>query len=955
MLIRRFDGIKLYPNDILIKQREDVTIVCHEDQSVIDGVRANVHRYHAKQKDGILYAAQLDDTNSARYVDGQPALVSNVEVGDTLVYIPGFYATLRIQRGDISVYRFSTEAINSRSFKFGDVFIGAYGGDFTNERLNSISHPASPAATWRTKTQIENMAKAKGTGYSAVTLAEHNLVGLLYVAIHRNTDCKGTLGAGAATSDRPCGTSTQVGMKESAPGDAYTSFLGIENWWGGRYEVVGDIVANNGTIDGIYHVTERDGSVREIQSIAPTSQWMYPRKMILGERFDIVADPVCYAGEITSGHGWHSEQYMRNEADRAVMRGGFMADISSGFAFLAARFSDAEIGTFNTMTGRLAYKGDYEFVGVDSYREMFDPDWAPPVVAEEYDVSDAPDGAYIYTSGNKLMNLAAYQQSGKTLDDVWGIAVLDGNLRFCFDPRIKDRLQMNVSRPVVVPYLKAYGENDTDPGLRTSWYIMHFDSWKHDKTPSIWFALNAGFKHGEQGYLPSYGEALSMKKNQDDIADIITGINLEIPSPLYHTSTFPQDYEQNYVNVMQSGFGGYITMGTTAMTTVCTSLPVCPLMDHDRDYFVLYQKADYVPGGETSIKPTKHGITDYITQNSHRYLCKYVNGVMNICQLDDNNSNFFHDGTPSDLTGAQGDVMMMMPKFYARTRSLANNYDTIKFGYVQKDYQENMPQYGGRLIGVYQSSMVDGVIRSVSGQPVLSGISRSQFDAYAKQRGDGFSLLIHQDCDIIALLFILKYEGFDWETEIGSGAYVENSVTGVTDSMGMTDGVGSGGRINIMGLEDLWGNGYEYIGNANYNREGDFTDFIYNIDNDGGTYTTMFDASSYEKNRLIFSDLIAMSNYKDIDWISYDTFCTYPSGIPSDSPYGIKCQYMFSDKKNMAVARGGCNDGLGNGYGLAYMNTMFGVDETGDARNRSRISYKGDINIIENVQDFLNL
>lgn len=375
MLSRRFYGIKLYPNDILIKQSTDTEVLWHEDQSVIDEVRANVHRYHAKQKDGILYAAQLDDTDSARYVDGQPAAVSNVAVGDTLVYIPKFYATLRIERGDISVYRFSSEAINGRSFEFGDVFIGAYGGDFTNETLNSVSHPASTTGTWRTKTQLENMAAAKGTGYSAVTLAEHNLVGLLYVAIHHNTDCKGTLGAGSNTYDRPCGTSTSAGMRESTAGDVFTSFLGIENWWGGRYELLGGIVANNGAVDGIYHVTERDGSVRQIKSIAPTSQWMYPRKMILGRRFDIVADPVCYAGEITAGHGWFSEQYMRNEADRVVIRGGFQADVSSGFAFLAARFTNAESGSYNTMTGRLAYKGDHEFVEVDSYREKFDPNW----------------------------------------------------------------------------------------------------------------------------------------------------------------------------------------------------------------------------------------------------------------------------------------------------------------------------------------------------------------------------------------------------------------------------------------------------------------------------------------------------------------------------------------------------------------------------------------------------
>ena len=365
-------NITLGPNEISINQKEDTEVLYHETQDVIDSVRKSVHRYHAKQKDGVLYATQLDDTNSARYVDGQQANVSNVDIGDTLTYIPGFYATLIKVKNDISVYRFSNQPVNENSFLFGDIFVGSYGGDFTGERLNSLSHPSTTTGTYRTKDQIESMAASKGAGYFLSNIDIHNLVGLLYVAIYHNTDCKGTLGTGASTENRPCGTSTQYGIADSKPGDVYTNFLGIENWWGGRYELVGKIVANSGKVDGVYHVTELDGSTREIQSLAPLSQWLYPRKMILGKRFDIIADPSCYQGEITSGHGWNSEQYMRNEADRVVIRGGYQADISSGFAFLAARFTNTESGSFSTITGRLAYKGKYKFVDANEYRIAFD-------------------------------------------------------------------------------------------------------------------------------------------------------------------------------------------------------------------------------------------------------------------------------------------------------------------------------------------------------------------------------------------------------------------------------------------------------------------------------------------------------------------------------------------------------------------------------------------------------
>lgn len=956
MIRRRFSDLHLGPNDILIRQKEDTLVLHHEDQSVINWVKSNVHRYHAKMKDGILYAAQLNDNDSSRYTDNQPAAVTNLAVGDTMVYIPKFYATLLYQSGDVSIYHFSKETVNEQSFAFGDVFIGAYGGDYTNNTLNSISHPASTTGTYKTKEQLQSMAAAKGNGYTPVTLEDHNLVGLLYVAIHHNTDCKSTLGAGAATYDRPCGTTTSIGMKESKPGDAYTSFLGIENWWGGRYEVLGNIVANNGTVDGIYHVTERDGSSRQIQSIAPTSQWMYPRKMILGRRFDIVADPSCYAGEITSGHGWHSEQYMRNEADRVVIRGGFMADISSGFAFLAARFTNTESGTYNTMTGRLSYKGDHEFVEIDTYREMFDPDWVPPVTPEEYDINNAPDGAYVYTSDNKLMNIAAYEQSGKTINDVYGIAVLDGNYRYCIDPRIKSKLQMNVTKPVTVPLLNAYGENDTGSGLYTCWYIMGFEKWCHSKAPSFWFALNSTFKYGETGYLPSYGEAKSMQKNQSSIADIITSLGFEMPSPSYHTSTFPSSINQNYSEVMSGGFDYRISMGSTSFTTECTSLPICPLMEHNRDYFRLNIDEDQTDNLVMSLETTKNGIVDDIIQNTHRYLCKYVNGVMNVCQLNDNNSNFFYDGTPAILSGEQGDVMVMTPKFYHRIRSVSRKHRS-KVGYIQKDYQDKMYEYGGRLIGAYQSSMVNGVIRSVSGRPVLSGVSKNQFDAYVKERGNDFSLLRHEDCDIIALLFMLKYNNLDWESQIGGGAYVENSTTGVTSGMGMTNGVSSDGRINIFGLEDFWGNGYEYIGNARYGYKEDSSKWIiYNIYDNDPSKGTMFDMTDDPKNELIFCGSIATRFLAEVDYVDYSKIAIVPStNWVLESAAGIKSQCILSDQQDRAVVRGGCNDGAGNGYGLAYINTMFGPDDAGDAKNRSRIMYNGEMNIINNVQDFLNL
>lgn len=369
---RRYqEYIKLYADEIFIRQKGDVEIRWNPNQSIVQGLKSNIHRYHAKLSGTKLYASQLDDSTSLKYKSGQAADVSNESMGDVFVYIPKFYNTLVYECGDTSIFKLSNNPINEDSFEMGDVFIGAYEGTYGNDMLNSVSKIPNSSGTYKNFNWLSEHAALKGDGYSMVTLAEHNLVGLLYVAIYHNTDCKGTLGAGVASYTRPCGSSTATGMKDSAPGDTFSCFLGLENWWGGRYELVGNVIANQGSIDGIYHVTERDGSTRTIQTITPESKWLYPRKMILGKRFDIVADPICYVGEITTGHGWFSEQYMRNESDRVLIRGGFQNDISSGFAFLAARFNNQETGQYNTMTSRLIYKGEHEFVDASTYLSMF--------------------------------------------------------------------------------------------------------------------------------------------------------------------------------------------------------------------------------------------------------------------------------------------------------------------------------------------------------------------------------------------------------------------------------------------------------------------------------------------------------------------------------------------------------------------------------------------------------
>lgn len=39
-------------------------------------------------------------------------------------------------------------------------------------------------------------------------------------------------------------------------------------------------------------------------------------------------------------------------------------------------------------------------------------------------------------------------------------------------------------------------------------------------------------------------------------------------------------------------------------------------------------------------------------------------GEVFVCRLDDNDSNFYLDGSPADLTGQEGDVMVVFLEFW---------------------------------------------------------------------------------------------------------------------------------------------------------------------------------------------------------------------------------------------------------------------------------------------------
>lgn len=242
-----------------------------------------------------------------------------------------------------------------------------------------------------------------------------------------------------------------------------------------------------------------------------------------------------------------------------------------------------------------------------------------------------------------------------------------------------------------------------------------------------------------------------------------------------------------------------------------------------------------------------------IRANSHRYLGKYTaDNTMTICQLLDRNSNFYHDGSVADLTGAQGDVFMRLPLFYTKAKELSADFWQIQFAFGGQPDDDGWMQWGGNdLIGVYEAYHINSKLYSRSGVTPSVSISQADFKTYARNRGIGFTIekLKHQN--IMAFLFYALYGNTNAQAICGYGTEYYPKTAGVTNSLGMTDTTTSNGNsmsINFWGLENWWGDTYEWIDNV---VQGDGVCIITEDDGSTRTQTIISSANSYISKILI--------------------------------------------------------------------------------------------------------
>lgn len=329
-----------------------------------------------------------------------------------------------------------------------------------------------------------------------------------------------------------------------------------------------------------------------------------------------------------------------------------------------------------------------------------------------------------------------------------------------------------------------------------------------------------------------------------------------------------------------------------------------------------------------------------IRANSHRFLGKYTSsGTMTICQLSDTDSTKFADGSAADLTGAQGDVFMRLPEFYTKATETSTDVWQIQFAFGGQP-DSTWKKWGGNdLIGVYEAYHSSSKIYSRSGVTPPVSISQADFKTYARNRGTGFTLVKHKHQNIMAFLFYALYGNTNVQAICGSGTDTYPKTSGYTNSLGMTDTTPTNGNsmsINFWGLENWWGDLYEWEDNVVVNSN------IWNITEEDGTtrQVTGFKDNEgwYYPQKLVIGD-------------NLDTIMKPGSSSGSTSVGYCDGNYLALTNSRVVIRSGRSSDARG---GIICAST-YGTSSNSGPDSGSRLAFTGNIVEEDNPETFKSL
>ena len=340
-----------------------------------------------------------------------------------------------------------------------------------------------------------------------------------------------------------------------------------------------------------------------------------------------------------------------------------------------------------------------------------------------------------------------------------------------------------------------------------------------------------------------------------------------------------------------------------------------------------------VSDSETMVSGDVQGkVIQWIKQNSHPVVAKKTaEGQVTVCRLKDDDRTKYHDGTDASADIKANDVFMRLPKFYYKATELAT--DKWQIGFAQDKEDDTWKEWDGKdLIGVYEAYVSGSNLYSRSGVASTGNVSQADFKKYARHRGAGYTLVKWKHHCIMAFLFYAWYGKTNCQAVCGSGTNSYRKSTGQTDALGMDDtvagGNGDSGSINFWGLENWWGNKYEWMDN---------------IVVDSRLWKITEDDSSVRQVQACTEDgwIIKVAVGEHLDMI--------PTGVGGSDSTGF-CDYYYQSSSNSSVVLRSYYSSYSSG-GVSYADASYDASST-VSYSGSRLAFRGDIVEAESVSAF---
>lgn len=339
----------------------------------------------------------------------------------------------------------------------------------------------------------------------------------------------------------------------------------------------------------------------------------------------------------------------------------------------------------------------------------------------------------------------------------------------------------------------------------------------------------------------------------------------------------------------------------------------------------------------------RSAVIDAIRAASHCYVGTFASNKMTLKQLDDTDGTKYADGTSAATDITSKDVFMRLPFFFTRVSEYATDKVKIEFAYdpnqaatttAQPD-GSGWKQWGGNdLIGKYEGNCSDtgnntsGTLRSISGVASTASVSQANFKQKARNGGTGKTLVKQRHQNLMAILFYAYYGHTNCQSLIGSGANSYNKNTGLKNSLGMTDTTSANGNtdnIVFWGLENWWGNKYEWEDNVVVNNG------VYTITEDDGTTRTITSGNS---GSWVYPSKFILGDHLDV-------VATADQTGGSDSQGYCDAQYHSSSTSRVVARSFSYADAFG---GVAYVYAN-GDSSFTYATGGSRLAFTGEIEI----------